>query len=311
MRGPAPTPSTGTGEADAHERGAGLAAIVLATTAFSWGFIIVKVLPLDPAPLASWRLAIGTGVLSAVALALRTPWPRLRSAAFVAGVAFGLHQLLFIAATKATSVAIVTLVAAMQPLVVSLVSRRTVGEPVPPALVGCALIALAGVGLVVRANLADPSRSLYGDLLAVANLLAFTGYFLAAKRSRQQGTPTLTLTATFLGVALLVVLPVGLLGGGGFAVGGVEVGLLAVLALVPGNGHLLLNWAHRRVTAALSSLALAAVPLLASIWAHLVLGEPYGWRHVVGMLLVAGAIEGGRRVERRTSAAATVARPPR
>jgi drug/metabolite transporter (DMT)-like permease len=74
--------------------------------------------------------------------------------------------------------------------------------------------------------------------------------------------------------------------------------LVGLLALIPGNGHLLLNWAHPRVSAALSSLMLAAIPLLSSIWARLVYGEPYGPRHVVGMLLVVVAIELGRRAER-------------
>jgi drug/metabolite transporter (DMT)-like permease len=60
---------------------------------------------------------------------------------------------------------------------------------------------------------------------------------------------------------------------------------------------LLLNWAHRRVSAALAALLLSAVPLLASLWAHLSFGEPYGMRHLVGMLIVAPAIEGGRRAE--------------
>ena len=32
-------------------------------------------------------------------------------------------------------------------------------------------------------------------------------------------------------------------------------------------------------------------PLLAGLWAHLVLGEPYTWRHVVGMVIVAAAID--------------------
>ena len=73
--------------------------------------------------------------------------------------------------------------------------------------------------------------------------------------------------------------------------------LIALLALGPGNGHLLMNWAHRVVSASLLTIVLSLVPLLASIWAHLVFGEPYGWLHVAGMLLVVMAIEGGRRAE--------------
>lgn len=290
------------GEREGSGQGAGLAAVVLAMTAFSWGFVIVKVLPLEAAAIATWRLGIGVTVLTVAALLLRTRWPKARRPVAAAGLAFGLHQLLFIAATQATSIAIVTLIAALQPLLVGLVSRRTVGERVPPALLASALLAVVGVAVVVQANVADPSRSLGGDLLAVGNLLAFTAYFLSAKRARQLGTPTLTLTASFLGVAFAVVLPVGLVTGASFAVEPASLGLLALIALVPGNGHLLLGWAHRRISAVLASLVLAGVPLLAGLWAHLVLGEPYGPRHLLGMLLAAAAIVLGQWVERRAVA---------
>jgi drug/metabolite transporter (DMT)-like permease len=281
-------------------QGAGIAAIVVALVSFSFGFVIVKALPLEAGPIAMWRLAIGAGALVIAAAILRVPYPRAWRMPALAGVAFGVHQLLYIEATQRTSIAIVTLVGAMQPLVVAMVSRRTVGERVPPALLACSALAVEGVGVVVWASIGQAERSLPGDLLAVANLLAFTAYFLCTKRSRQQGAPTLTLTAALLAVAFVVVTPVALLGGGRLSLAPIELGLIAVLALVPGNGHLLVNWAHERVSAALASLILAAVPVLATLWAYVFLGEPFGARHLLGMALVIIASEGGRRVERRT-----------
>lgn len=288
-------------------QGAGIAAVVLAVVSFSFGFVIVKALPLEAAPIAMWRLGIGGIALASAAAVLRVPYPRSWLLPALAGVAFGMHQLLYIEATQRTSIAIVTLVGAMQPLVVAMVSRRTVGERVPPALLACSVLAVAGVGVVVWASVGQAERSPLGDLLAVANLFAFTGYFLCAKRSRQQGAPTLTLTAALLLVALVVVTPVALLGGGRLGLAPVELGLIAVLALVPGNGHLLVNWAHERVSAALASLLLAAVPVLATLWAFLVLGEPFGPRHLLGMALVVVASDAGRRVERRTRLRTVVA----
>lgn len=295
-------PPTGGGPGNAG----GLVALLVAVTGFSWGFVIVKALPLAPAALAFWRLLLAAGVLSVVALVLRVPWPRHPGAVVAAGIAFGAHQLLYIGATKATSIAIVTLLGALQPLLVSLVSRRVVGERVPRALRLCALLAVAGVAVVVQANLGDDSRSLTGDLLACANVVAFTAYFLFAKRAREQGARTLTLTAASFVAALLVATPamlveqwVGTPAEGGFLPSAAVFAGVAFLALVPGSGHLLVNWAHPRVSAALASLVLASIPLLSSVWAHFVFGEPYGVRHVVGMLLVMAAIEGGRRAERR------------
>lgn len=294
---------------ESSDRGAGLAAVFLGTVAFSWGYIIVKALGLPAGLLASGRLVIGAVVLSIVAVALRSQWPRQWGAVVLGGIAFGVHQLLFIAATQRTTIAVVTLLGAIQPLLVAVVSRRTLGERVPPALLACSGLAVAGVVVVVIANLDAPGRSLAGDLLAVVNLFTYTAYFLATKRSRGAGASTLTLTAALFWVALLVVAPLGIVAAPGTSVTWGHVTLLAVLALGSGNGHLLVNWAHPRVSAALASLILAAVPLLSSVWAHLVFGEPYGWRHVLGMLLVVAAIEGGRRVERRNRVAAIAGIP--
>jgi len=277
---------------------AGFAAVLGAASLFSWGFILVKAAGLPPATTAVWRLLLALLVLLAAAGVTGARWPRLTRTVGLAGVGFGAHQLLYMAASQTTSIAVVTLVTALQPLLVAVVSHRTVGEAVPKRLIGWALVALLGVAVVVVANLGAKSRSLSGDLLSVVNLFAFTAYFLFAKRAREGGAPTLTLTAQIAAVALAVVAPALLLVDTWAPERSDQWLLVAVLALGPGNAHLLLNWAHRRVSAALASLTLSAVPLLASVWAHLVFDEPYGIRHVLGMLLVAVAIEGGRRAER-------------
>lgn len=284
--------------ASSSDRGAGLAAMVVALTAFSWGFIIIKAVSLPPVTISAVRLAIGVSVLSVAAVALRTPWPARRGAVLSAGVAFGVHQLAVVAATQGTTIAVVTLLTATQPLLVALASRRFVGERVPRRLYGSALLAFAGVGVVVVANLGVAGRTLAGDLWAVLSAVGYTGYFLCAKRAREQGAQTLTLTAAAFGVSLLVVAPVLLVPGQARVPDAEGAGLIALMALGPGNGHLLVNWAHPRVSAALSSLVLSALPLLSSIWARLVFGEPYTWRHALGMLLVLAAIETARRTDR-------------
>jgi len=285
------TPSRGEG------RSAGLAALALALLGFSWGFVIIKLIALPAPAIAFWRLLIGAGALTVAALAMRMRWPGHWRMVVGAGAAFGAHQIAIVLATKGTTIAVVTLIAALQPLVVALVSRRVVGERVPAALRWCAVLALAGVWIVVQASLSAPGRTLAGDLWSVASLLGYTACFLFSKRARDQGAPTLTLTAGTLWIALIVVSPGLLLGGAAVPRESADLTLIALIALGPGNGHLLVNWAHPRVSAALSSLVLAALPLLASVWARLVFGEPFTWRHAAGMLLVLAAIEIGRRVE--------------
>lgn len=287
-------------ETDRGGRGAGLAAVVLAVTAFSWGFILVKSIDLPPPVLAFWRVLAGAVVLTCAAFALRVRWPRRFGMVLIAGMAFGAHQLLYIAATKLTSVAIVTTIGATQPLIVMMLSQRLLTERVAPRLFLFGAVAVGGIALVVLGSMGDASRTLTGDLLAVANVGVFTAYFLAAKRARMDGARTLTFTAAFLLCALPVITGAMFLWSGPAAPSsGAQIGLLAVLALGPGNGHLLLNWAHPRVSAALSSLVLASVPMLSSVWAYAVLGEALGWRHAVGIGLVVLAIEASRRTEMR------------
>lgn len=281
-------------------RGAGIAAVVLAVTAFSWGFVLVKSIGLPPPVLGFWRVLLGASILAGVAFALRVPWPRSWGMVALAGVAFGAHQLLYIAATKLTAVAIVTTVGATQPLIVMLLSRRAVGERVDPRLFAFAGLAMVGSLVVVASSLGTSSRSLLGDVLAAVNVLAFTAYFLAAKRARGEGAPTLTFTAGFLWCALPLLAPAMLVWTGPAApTTSADWGLLLILVLGPANGHLLINWAHPRVSAALSSLILATTPVLASVWAWAVLGEALSWRHGLGIALVVVAIEGARRIERR------------
>lgn len=289
-------PAQGSAEG---EKSSGVAAATLAMIVFSWGSVLVKTVGLPPAALACYRLAIGASFIAVVAWIRGSRWPR-RGWPMLAGAAlsFGLHQLLFVTASQQTSIAIVTLIAALQPLVVALIGHRAVGERMSPPLVGFALIALLGIALVVHANLNDGSRSARGDLFAALNMLCFTSYFLFSKRALMAGANTLTFTASVLGLALIVVMPAMLFTG--VALPDTRQSLtLLLLALGPGNGHLLLNWAHPRVSATLSSLILSGIPLLATVWAHLVFAEPLGWRHVVGIGLVALAIEAARRSEQR------------
>ncbi len=277
----------------------GTLAVTAGATAFSFGFVIVKSIGLPAPTLGFYRTMIGAAALGLVATILRVPKPVRWAPLFFTGLFFGAHQLFFIAATQTTSISIVTLISALTPLLVSLAAPRLVAERAAPSLKWLALLAALGVAVVVWANLDHPSRSLEGDLLSVANLFVFAGFFLAAKRARADGTHTLALTVAQTAFAALLILP---------ALAFVETRaperpaqwlLLTLLALGPGSGHLLVNWAHRRISAALSALILTAIPLLASFWAHLVFDEPFGPRHVVGMVIVAVAIELARRAELR------------
>lgn len=277
--------------------------MLLASAGFSWGFVLAKAIGLPAPTIAVWRLAIGGGVLSLVALSRRVPWPKQWGGVLLAGLCFGVHQLLYITAAQKTNIAIVALVSALQPVVVALVSHRAVGEVVPRRVLAFCVLAVSGVAVVVLSSLKSQEHDYFGDLLSVFNLFAVSAYLLFGKRARIEGAPTLTLTASVFFIGLCLSLPFALRADASAPAENKQWLLLAILALGPGNGHLLVNWAHGRVSAALVAIVLTAVPLLASVWAALVLGESYGIGHVIGSVIVVLAVEGARRAEANAGSA--------
>jgi len=288
MRSESQTPSGISPHSDPR----GVLAMTLASFLFSWGFIIVRAAGLPPAWTAGFRLTFGAALLLGVAKLRRMPF-HFSPVVVAAGVLFGVHQLAFIGATQATSIALVTLVQALQPLLVAPLSRRALQEDTPKALYACGVLGVAGVGIVVYANRGLPTTTWYGFGLSLLNLVSYTAFFLASKRARLEGAHPISLTGTALAIALLTVLP--FLGNAPDTIEPWQVGLLAFMAWVPGNGHVLVNWAHPRVSATLAALTTSLVPVFASIWAHLIFDEPYGPLHLLGTLLTLSAIELGRR----------------
>jgi len=65
---------------------------------------------------------------------------------------------------------------------------------------------------------------------------------------------------------------------------------LAALVLVPGTGHLLVNWAHSRVRLVVSSMLVLSIPALSTVAAAVVLDEPITAVQVIGMVIVLGAL---------------------
>ncbi|MEZ4371923.1 MAG: DMT family transporter [Polyangiaceae bacterium] len=288
----------------ADRQSRGVLAVLLAATGFSWGFVLAKAIGMPAPTIAVWRMALGGSLLGLVALSRRVPWPKQWAGVLLAGLCFGVHQLLYISATQRTNIAIVALVSALQPVAVAAVSRRVVGEVVPRKVLGFSVLAVLGVTLVVLSSLKSQEHDYLGDVLSVLNLFAVSAYLLFGKRARLEGAHTLTLTASVFFIGFCVALPFALSAPVSAPGTSKQWLLLAILAFGPGNGHLLVNWAHGRVSAALVAIVLTAVPLLASVWAALVLGESYGIGHVVGSLIVVLAVEGARRAEASAARAA-------
>lgn len=267
------------------------AASVLAVLCWGLGNVLVKHIRLSGLSLAFNRLALGSVVFTSAAylrggrVTLRT----LRCAA-AGGVAFGLDIALFFTALKHTSVADASVITALQPAFVFLVAGRLFGERVTTRTVWWTALAVIGVTVAVFGSASGAGRTAYGDLIAAGSLGAWTWYFVASKQAREQ-LSTLEYQASMTIVAAFVVAPMALIGGHDLVVHDwATAGWVLVMVLIPGGGHLLANWAHRYATITLMSMLTLGIPVVATIGAALLLGEPVTLIEAVGIVLVIVAI---------------------
>lgn len=272
----------------------GIAASVAAVTAWGVGNTIIASIDLPGLAIAFYRLLFAVALyLPALYLSggrltrdsLRFGWR--------GGAAYGTDVAVFFVAIHLTSVANATTINALQPLVVMGFAAAMFGERIRSRHVGGALAATAGVALVALGGASSGSGDLGGDLVAVVALFAWAWYFIASKRAREH-LGTLEYMAVMNSVALLVVAPVALVTG---QISGVSADLgdgrvlwILAVVLVPGSGHLLINWAHGQTLLVTLSLITLAMPVIAAVTAAAFLDQPVAPLQAVGIAVVLASL---------------------
>jgi len=271
---------------------AGLAAVIVGTIAWGSTGIFVKEIRLAALPLTFYRLWLGVvlfGTLLAVRrrpLSLAVMWRSVLPGLFLAA-----DIALFFSALKLTSVAVATVIGALQPALVLMVAGRLFGERVGWRVVIWTVVSIGGIAAVAVGPGVPRGEHLAGDALAVGSLVAFTGYWLVSKRVIGVTADSDRYTFGVMLVAAVVMTPIALLSGERLGpVRPADWFWLALLALVPGSGHLLFNFAHRFVDVTVSSVVSAGNPIVASLLALLVLGEPLDAVQVAGGVVAVLAI---------------------
>jgi drug/metabolite transporter (DMT)-like permease len=259
-------------------------------TAFSLMNVIVKLSHLPALAFAFYRLWMGAFVMvtGLVVTGRRLSWALLRTAA-PAGVLFGANIAFFFAALKATSVADVLIVAALQPALTLIVAGRLFGERVTSGDWLWTGISLAGVVVVIVGSSGSPAWSLRGDLFAVGSLLAWTVYWLVSKRVRQTLPAFEYMTAVTV-TAALVVTPVALASGERFHVRWQDWLWLVLFVAGAQGGHTILAWSHEQIEVSVSSLLILIEPVVSSAVAFVVLGETLAPVAILGGIVAIGAI---------------------
>jgi drug/metabolite transporter (DMT)-like permease len=237
------------------------------------------------------RLWLGSLILLAVLYAAgrRLTWQTIRASA-PGGALLGVEISFFFSAIKHTSIADVAVISALQPALVLMVAGPLFGERIGRREVAWTAVSLLGVILVTIGSAGTPAWSLDGDLLAVGSLLAWTTYFLLSKRARTTVRALDYMTVVFV-AATIVVTPLAL--ATGQPLGGVRASdLLTLVVFVAGAsiGHVLLAWAHSSVDVSVSSSIGLAQPVVSSVAALVILGEPITPLTVAGGLVVLGSL---------------------
>lgn len=267
--------------------------VASAVAAFGWGLTgIFGTLTYAPGLVVTfYRTWLGAGLLIAY-LALsgrRLTWPVVRLA-LGGGILLAGDMTLFFSAVRLTTVAVATVLGALQPALVLVAAGPAVGERVGRRQIGWTVLAVAGVSVIVAGGGSLHGGRATGDLLAVGSLLCWTAYFVVAKRASPrveavghdafEYTAGVTLVAAV--VASLVMLTVGQSPARIHAQDWIWIGLLAV---IPTGSHLLMNWAHRYLDVSVSSVIGSSNPVVAAVGAWIVLGQALDGFQIAGGLV--------------------------
>lgn len=258
-----------------------------------WGFSGIFVV-LTSAPglvLTFYRLWLGVLLLLIVTYSSgrRLTWATIR-ASWLGGVFLTGDMALFYSSIKLVSVVDVTVIGAFQPVLVILAARRLFGERLGRWDALWITLAMLGVLATVLGPGVKSDHQLLGDLLAVGSLLCWSAYWLVTKHARGlHGALEYTVGVTVTSAVFIT--PIVLLSGQSLS--NVKLGdwtWIILLAIVPGGGHLIMNWSHRYVDASISSILGNLSPLVAAIFAIPILSQSLTISQVVGVLVGVGAI---------------------
>jgi drug/metabolite transporter (DMT)-like permease len=265
---------------------------------YSTGPVMVGASAASGPVLSFWRLWIGVVVMGAatavhVRVSGRRPDRVGWSWAARAGVAFGLHQLAFMSAIKATSVVDVTLMQVLAPVFVAVLAIPLFGERPGAAFRLWSSVAVLGAAVVVLAGASGPTGDPFGMGLAVLNVAFFALYFVWSKRARDHIDVVPFLLGVVLVAGLTVSAYVVATGEAPATAGARDLTLAAAIAVVPGAlGHFVSTWPLRWVAANIPPVVQLTMPFLAGALAWVLLGQAVTPLHVAGGLVTVAGVAG-------------------
>jgi drug/metabolite transporter (DMT)-like permease len=283
---------------DAFGRRVPTAPVMLAVLLYSTGPVMAQATSVSGPVFSFWRLWFGVLVLGAATLVhggVTGRWP-VRGAwgwSLGAGAAFGVHQLLLFSAIKATTVADVTLVGTLSPVVTALIAWPFFRERPGTPFRLWSLVAMAGTAVVVAGASTSPEGDPVGMVLALANVVAFAAFFLVSKGSRERLDVLPFLFGVMIVAAVLVSAYVAVTAEAIGTATARDLVLCLIVALVPGAlGHFVMTWPLGWIPANVPPVLRLGVPVFAALWAWWLLGEPITVWHLTGGVVTIGGVAG-------------------
>jgi drug/metabolite transporter (DMT)-like permease len=285
---------------NAHN-GLALSALFAGATCIALSPIWVRVSEVGPTASAFWRVALAVPLLwllQGLANNQQKAFDRRHVRLLLAaGAAFAGDLAFWHWSIKFTSVANSTLLANLASIFVTLavwfIWRQ---RPSGVFLAGLAT-ALAGVAMLVRTSLEFSPTALLGDALGVITAIFYAWYLLSVKDVRDLGTATVRLMAVTTTITTAFLLPVALASGEALlpesGIGWLKLLGLAWISHSAGQG--LIAYALAHLPAAFSSVSLLFQPVMAAVFAWVLLGEPLVALQVAGGVVVLVGIYLARR----------------
>lgn len=284
---------------DSSRRTLAFAALLLGAAAIAFAPIFVRLSDTGPGASAFWRVALAAAPLwlwlrlsPPAAAGARLPWKPL----IIAGLCFAGDLGAWHVSIMYTTVANSTLEANFAPLFVTLGAWLLFRQRVSRLFLVALAVTLGGATLLIGPNFALGGRALLGDALGVLTAIFYAGYMLAIKAaSERSGTAGIMAVST--SVAAVALLPYALITSDVFLPQSAQGWLVLLgLALVPHiAGQSLIAYGFAHLPAAFSSVSLLLQPVLAAVYAWVLLGEAVGAAQMLGGLVVLAGIYMARR----------------
>lgn len=296
-----PVPQTDARTQAAQGRKLGFAAIFGAVLIWGPTYVATKIALVDMGPylLAFMRFVLAIALLIPIAVNtlrkernLKLPYGRLVLMGLTGGACYFAFQnlsLLYITAFEAS------LIGAMLPVVVAVVSWLVIGERLTPIQIGGIILAVAGViFMTVLGNAAlEASFSILGYLFLLGSAFSWAFFTILGRgvNATLPSTVVAAFNALFGAIFLLPLAIVDLAQSGWPQVSPLSWAMIAYLGLAgSGLSFLFWNYGLKTVSAGEAGTATNLGPFLGAYSAWAFLGEPITWAHIVGGIVVVAGV---------------------